>query len=73
MHIGNVFPIPENILTQMHKRIFNFIWQNKNMEPVGRKTIFLQKEKRGLNMKELEVRNLSMRLKHFLNLKQHEQ
>ena len=43
------------------------------MEPVGRKTIFLQKEKRGLNMKELEVRNLFMRLKHFLNLKEHEQ
>ena len=29
----------------MHKKIFNYLWQNKNIEPVGRK-IFLQKIKR---------------------------
>ena len=59
--------------TQMLKKILNALWQSRNIEPVGRKTIFLQKEKRGLNIKELEVHNLSMRLKHFLNLKELEQ
>ena len=56
----------------MHKNNFNSLWQSRNIEPVGRKTI-LQKEKRRLNIKELEVHNLSMRLKHFLNLKEHKQ
>ena len=51
------------------KKIFNYLWQNKNLEPIARKTIFLQKEKGGLNIKETEARNLAMRLKHLLKLK----
>ena len=48
--LSNIFPIPENILTQIHQHIFNYLWQNKKHEPIARKTLFLQKEKRGLNV-----------------------
>lgn len=61
--LSNAFPIPENILTQIHKNIFNYLWQNKKQEPRARKTLFLQKN-RGINIKEPEAHNLSMGLKH---------
>ena len=71
-NLSNVFPIPQNILTQIHKNIFNYLWQNKKEEPIARKALFLQKEKGGLNIKEPEAHKLSMRLKHLLNLKENE-
>lgn len=42
--LSNVFPIPENVLTQIHKNIFNYLWQNKKQEPIARKTLFRQKK-----------------------------
>ena len=39
---------------------------------MARKTIFLPKEKGGLNVKELETPNLALRLKHLLSLKHNE-
>ena len=69
--LSNIFPIPENVLTKLHKYIFSYICQNRNVEPISRKTLFLKKEQGGLNIKETEAHNLAMRLKHLLNLKQH--
>ena len=69
--LSNIFPIPQNVLPKLHKYIFSYIWQNTNVEPISRKTLFLKKEQGGLNIKEPEAHNLAMRLKHLLNLKQH--
>ena len=69
--LSKIFPIPENVLTKLHKYIFSYICQNRNVEPISRKTLFLKKEQGGLNIKETEAHNLAMRLKHLLNLKQH--
>lgn len=66
--MGNVFPIPNEILIQIHKKTFNDFWQNKSLE----KNIFLQKEKGRLNIKEPETQDLSMRLKHILKVKDNE-
>ena len=38
-HLNNIFHIPQIIVTQIHKYIFTYIWQNKNKEPIARKTI----------------------------------
>ena len=68
--LSNVFPIPGKIINKIHKNIFGYLWQNKTSEPKVRKTLFLPKGKRGLNVKEPEAHNLSMRIKHLLTLKQ---
>ena len=70
--LSNIFPIPQNVLTKLHKYIFSYIWQNKNVESTSRKTLFLIKEQGGLNIKEPQAHNLAMSLKHLLNLKQQE-
>ena len=71
-YLNNIFPIPENQIKQIHIYIFTYLWQNKTPEPISRKTLFLTKQQGGLNIKELEAHNMSVRLKHLLNLKQKE-
>ena len=71
--LSNIFPIPQNVPTKLHKYIFSYIYQKKNVEPISRKTLFLKKEQGGLSIKEPEADNLAMILKHLLNLKQEEQ
>ena len=61
----NVFPIPEQIIKKIHTNIFQYLWQNKTPEPIARKTLFLPKNKGGLNIKETEAHNLAMRIKHL--------
>ena len=63
--LSNVFPIPDEVLTKIHKIIFQYLWQNKKVEPIARKTIFLPKPKGGLNIEEPKTHNLGMRLKHL--------
>ena len=63
-YLSNVFPIPDKTLTKIHIIIFQYLWQNKNTEPIARKTAFLQKQKSGLNIKDPNIHNLPMRLKH---------
>ena len=63
--LSNVFPIPDEVLTKIHRIIFKYMWQNKKVEPIARKTIFLPKPKGGLNIKEPKTHNLGMRLKHL--------
>ena len=43
-YLSNIFPIPQDILTQIHKQIFHYIWP-KNQESIARKHSFYQKTK----------------------------
>ena len=58
------------ILHKKYTHIFQYLWQNKTPEPIARKTLFLPKNKGGLNIKEPEAHNMAMRIKHLLTLKQ---
>ena len=62
--LSNIFSIPQNVPTKLHKYTFSYIWQKKNVEPISRKTLFLKKEQGGLNIKEPEADNLTTSLKH---------
>ena len=63
-YLSKIFPLPQDILTQIHKQIFHYIWP-KNQEPIAKKALFLLKNKGGINIKELEVHNLAMRIQHL--------
>ena len=70
--LSNVLPIPEQVIQKIHKHTFQYLWYNKKQEPIARKTLFLPKNKGGLNLKEIEAHNYAMRIKHLLTLKQKE-
>ena len=70
--LSNVFPIDTKITHNVHKKNFKYIWNNKEQEPIARKTIFLNKKLGGSNLLEPQARNIAMRIKHLLTLKQKE-
>ena len=69
--LSNVFPIDTKTTQQIYKKIFQYIWKNKQ-EPIARKTIFLKRKLGGLNLIEPQAHNIAMRIKHLLQLKQEE-
>ena len=68
---SNIFPIDTKTTQQIHKKIFQYIWKN-TQEPIARKTIFLNKKLGGLNLIEPQAHNITMQIKHLLQLKQKE-
>ena len=44
--LSNVFPIPENTLTQIHKYIFEYIWHNKKRTQSKENTIPTKRKRR---------------------------
>ena len=44
------------------------MWQNKKVEPIDSKATFLPKQKVGLNIKEPNIHNLAIQLKHLQTL-----
>ena len=64
-YFSNTSKTPETIC----KNIFHYLWQS-NTEPIAREAIFLPKKKWGINIKEPEAHNYSMRIKHPFSLKQ---
>ena len=71
-YLSNVFPIPDKMLSKIYKEIFHYLCQNKNIETIARKATFLPKQKVGLNIKEPNIHNIAMRLKHLQNLQKSE-
>ena len=67
-YLTNVLLIPDEILTKIHKIIFQYLWQNKKVEPIASKTTFLPKQKVVLNIKEPNIHNLAIQLKHLQTL-----
>ena len=67
--LSNVFPIDTKTTQQIHKKIFQYIWKNKQ-EAISRKTLFLNKKLGGLNLLEPQAHNIAMRIKHILQIEQ---
>ena len=59
-YLSNAFGIPNEILTQLQKKIFQYIWQDQKKEPIARKTLFLPKNRGGINIKEPDTHNKAM-------------
>ena len=67
-YIGNVFPIPKNLLTKINKIIFKFLWNNKNSEPVAQETLFLPRERGDLRILVPSIQSQALRIKFLLQL-----
>ena len=68
--LSNVFPIPKQIQGQLDKYIFQNIWQFFKKEPIARKTLYLSKNQGGIGLIQTEHHSMTMRIKHFLKLKE---
>ena len=62
----NVFPLPRDLLSEINKIIFNFLWNNKNPEPVARETLFLSTQRGGLGILVPSIESQALRTKYLL-------
>ena len=40
-YVCSVFPLPKDLLSEINKIIFKFLWNNKNLQPIAREILFL--------------------------------
>ena len=67
-YVSSVFPIPKDLLSEMNKIIFKYLWNNKNPEPIARETHFLPKERGGLGILVPSIQIQALRTKFLLQL-----
>ena len=52
-YVCSIFPLPKDLLSEINKIIFKFLWNNKNPEPIASETLFLPRESQALRTKVL--------------------
>ena len=67
IYVCSVFPLPKDLLSEINKIIFKFLWNNKNPEPIAQETLFLPRE-RGLGILVPSIESQALRAKYLLNL-----
>ena len=64
--LASLLHIPKWALTMIEKQIFAFLWDNKKMEPIKRKTLYLPTELGGLGILHPLLQSQALTLKYFL-------
>ena len=67
-YVCTVFPLPKDLLQEINKIIYTFLWNNKNPEPVARETLFLPRERGGLGILVPSIESQALRTKYLLQL-----
>ena len=61
-------PIPKNIIKEIETEIYRFLWNPRGIEPINRKTTMLPKEKGGLGILNINIRNQAYQIEQILQI-----
>ena len=64
--IASLWQLPKWALNQIEKHIFAFIWENRRMEPIQRKTLYLPTDLGGLGILHPLLQRQALTIKYFL-------
>ena len=67
-YVCSVFPLPKNLIPEINKIIFKFLWNNKNPEPIAGETFFLPRGRGGLGILVPSIECQAWRIKYLLKL-----
>ena len=67
-YVCSVFPLPKNLIPEINKIIFKFLWNNKNPVPIAQETLFLPRERGGLGILVSSIESQALRIKYLLKL-----
>ena len=67
-YVCSVFPLPKNLIPEINKIIFKFLWNNENPEPIARETFVLPRERGGLGVLVPSIESQALRIKYLLKL-----
>ena len=66
--IANVFPIPKDLIPEINKIIFGYLWKGSVAEPIARETLFLPRDRGGLGILVPLIQGLALRIKYLIQL-----
>ena len=66
-YIGSVLHMSDNYINKFQKLVFKFLW-NSGVEPLARKTVFLDKKDGGLNIVNIKLKLKAIRLRHLQDI-----
>ena len=55
--VSNIFPIPKNTETRLHKLIFKYIWHYERTERISRTTLYLPNKERRIGILHPNLHN----------------
>ena len=64
--IASLLQLPKWALKQIEKHIYAFVWENKGMEPIQRKTLYLPTDQGGLGILHPLLQCQALTIKYFL-------
>ena len=67
-YVCSVFPLPKNLIPEINKIIFKFLWNNKNPEPIARETLFFTRERGSLGILVPSIESHALRIKYLMKL-----
>ena len=66
--IANVFPIPKDLIPEINKIIFVYLWKGSAAEPIARETLFLPRDRGGLRILVPQIQGEGLRIKYLIQL-----
>ena len=67
--ITNVFPIPKDLILEINKTIFSYLWKGSAAEPIARETLFLPRDRGGLGILVPLIQGQALRVKYLMQLR----
>ena len=65
---ANVFPIPKDLIPEINKIIFGYLWKGSAAKPIARKTLFLPRDRGGLGILVPLIQGQALRVKYLMQL-----
>ena len=66
--IANVFRIPKDLITEINKIVFGYLWKGSAAEPIARETLFLPRDRGGLGILVPLIQGEALRIKYLIQL-----
>ena len=70
--IANVFPIPKDLIPEINKTIFGYLWKGSAAEPIARETLFLPRDRGDLGILVPLIPGQSLRTKYLIQLERND-
>ena len=66
--IANVFPIPKDLIPQVNKIIFRYLWKGLAVEPIAQETLYLPRDRGGLGILVPLIKGQALTIQYLIQL-----
>ena len=66
--MANIFPIPEDLILEINKFVFVYLWKGSVAQSIARETLFLPRDRGSLRILVPLIQGQALRIKYLLQL-----